>query len=341
VKNVPLTVVVGGFFGDEGKGKIVSYLALKDKIDIAVRTGSVNAGHTVVWNNVTYRLRLIPSAFVYENARLLIAAGANVNPKILLEEIETTKTHNRVGVDHQASIIEEHHIEEDRSDQHLSKNIGTTGQGVGPAIADRVRRKAKLARDIPELKKYLTDVALEVNEAIDDGRKVILEGTQATFLSLYHGTYPYVTGRDTTASAICSEVGVGPKKVDEVLVVFKAYVTRVGGGPLPNELTLEEIERRGWIERGTVTGRVRRAAPFNIEYAKRAVMLNSATQIAITKMDALFPECRGMRCFEELPRDAKKFVEWIEEELKVPVTLIGTGAEIEDIIDLREDKCKK
>jgi len=244
-------------------------------------------------------------------------------------------------VDHQASIIEEHHIEEDRSDQHLSKNIGTTGQGVGPAIADRVKRKAKLARDIPELKRYLTDVALEVNEAIDNGRKVILEGTQATFLSLYHGTYPYVTGRDTTASAICSEVGVGPKKVDEVLVVFKAYVTRVGGGPLPNELTLEEIERRGWVERGTVTGRVRRAAPFNIEYAKRAVMLNSATQIAITKMDALFPECRGMRRFEELPRDAKKFVEWIEGELKVPVTLIGTGAEIEDIIDLRKDKCKK
>lgn len=334
---MPLTVVVGGFFGDEGKGKIISYLALKDKIDIAVRTGSVNAGHTVVWNNNTYKLRMIPSAFTYEKARLLIAAGANINVKILLEEIELTKTHNRIGVDAQASIIEEHHIQEDRTDLHLSKNIGTTGQGVGPAIADRVRRRAKLAREIPELKPYITDVALEVNRAVEDGKKVIVEGVQATFLSLYHGTYPYVTGRDTIASAICSEVGIGPKKVDEVLVVFKSYVTRVGEGPLENELPPEEIERRGWVERATVTGRIRRAAPFNIEYAKRAVMLNSATQIAITKLDAIFPKCKGVRRYQDLTEEAKEFIKGIEEQLKVPITLIGTGPEVYDIIDLREE----
>lgn len=334
---MPLTVVVGGFFGDEGKGKIISYLALKDKIDIAVRTGSVNAGHTVVWNNNTYKLRMIPSAFTYEKTRLLIAAGANINVKILLEEIELTKTHNRIGVDAQASIIEEHHIQEDRTDAHLSKNIGTTGQGVGPAIADRVRRRAKLAREIPELKPYITDVALEVNRAVEDGKKVIIEGVQATFLSLYHGTYPYVTGRDTIASAICSEVGIGPKKVDEVLVVFKSYVTRVGEGPLENELPPEEIERRGWVERATVTGRIRRAAPFNIEYAKRAVMLNSATQIAITKLDAIFPKCKGVRRYQDLTEEAKEFIKGIEEQLKVPITLIGTGPEVYDIIDLREE----
>lgn len=334
---MPITVVVGGFFGDEGKGKIVSYLALKDKVDIAVRTGSVNAGHTVIWNNNTYRLRMIPSAFTYEKSRLLIAAGANINVKILLEEIELTKTHNRIGVDAHASIIEEHHIQEDRMDHHLSKNIGTTGQGVGPAIADRVKRRAKLAIDIPELKPYITDVALEVNEAGEKGKKIILEGTQATFLSLYHGTYPYVTGRDTIASAICSEVGVGPKKIDEVLVVFKAYVTRVGEGPLENELTLEEIERRGWIEKATVTGRIRRAAPFNIKYAKKAVMLNSATQIAITKLDVIFPKCRGVRRYQDLTEEAKQFIKEIEGQLKVPITLIGTGPEVYDIIDLREE----
>lgn len=335
------TVIVGGFFGDEGKGKITSYLAIKDKIDMAVRTGSVNAGHTVVWRNKKYKLRMIPSTFIYEKCRLLIGAGANLNVSIFLKEVKETNSEERVGVDFQTSIIEEKHIREDRGDVHLSKKIGTTGQGVGPAIAERVRRKAKLARDIEELKPYLTDVALEVNQALNLGKKVLIEGTQGTFLSLYHGTYPYVTGRDTTASAICSEVGIGPKKVDEVLIVFKSYVTRVGAGPLPNELSPEEADRRGWTEIATVTGRRRRVAPFNFELAKRAVMINSATQIALTKLDIVFPECKGVKSYNELSEKAKTFIEEIEEKLGIPVTLIGTGEDVYDIVDLRGEKLEK
>ncbi|RLF23259.1 MAG: adenylosuccinate synthetase [Thermoprotei archaeon] len=330
-----LTVVVGGFFGDEGKGKIVSYLALKDKIDVAVRTGSVNAGHTVVFQGKTIKLRMIPSAFVYDKCRLLIGPGANVNPKIFLKEVEALKVHDRVGLDAQCSIIEEKHIVRDRTDEHLAKKIGSTGQGVGPAIEDRVRRVAKLAKDVEELKPYITDVPYEVNKALDEGKKVLLEGTQGLFLSLYHGTYPYVTSRDTSAAAVCSEVGVGPRRVDEVIVVFKAYVTRVGGGPLEGELPMEEAKRRGWLEIATVTGRIRRAAPFNFKMAKRAVMINSATQIALTKMDVLFPECKGVREYDELSREAKEFIERIEKETGVKVTLIGTGADVFDIIDRR------
>lgn len=334
---MPLTVVVGGFFGDEGKGKVVSYLAIKDRVDVAVRTGSVNAGHTVVVNGRTYKLRMIPSAFVYEGARLLIGPGANVNPTIFLREVEELNVGKRVGLDYQCSIIEEKHITRDRSDEHLAKKIGSTGQGVGPAIEDRVRRIAKLAKDIDELRPFLTDVPLEVNEALSKGRRVLLEGTQGLFLSLYHGTYPYVTSRDTSASAVCSEVGVGPTRVNDVIVVFKAYVTRVGGGPLEGELSLEEAKKRGWFERATVTGRVRRAAPFNFRLAKRAIMINSATQIAITKLDILYPEIKGAREFDELPKEAKEFIVRIEKETGVPVTLIGTGANVEDIIDRREE----
>jgi len=332
------TVIVGGFFGDEGKGKVVSYLALKDNVKIAVRTGSVNAGHTVNWNGKTYKLRIIPSAFMNEDSRLLIGAGANINVSIFFKEIRETGIEKRVGIDEQASIIEEKHILEDRGNSYLSKTIGTTGQGVGPAIAERVRRKAKLARDIPELNPYLTDVAGEVNEAIEKGENVILEGTQGTFLSLYHGTYPYVTGRDTTAAAICSEVGVGPTKIDDVLIVFKSYVTRVGAGPLPGELSLEEAERRGWLEKATVTGRIRRAAPFNYELARKAIMINGATQIALTKIDIVFPECKGIKDYDKLSLNAKKFIEEIENKLKIPVTMIGTGPEAENIIDLRREK---
>ena len=338
VSDLPCTVIVGGFWGDEGKGKIVSYLALKDKVDVCVRTGSVNAAHTVWVKGKRYALHMVPSAFVYEKCRLLIGAGANVHVAKFLEEVELTNVKNRIGVDSQASIIEEKHSEQDRTNAHL-KGLGTTGWGVGPAIEERVRRTAKLAKDIAELKPYLTDVAAEANNAIDSGKRVLLEGTQGVMLSLFYGTYPYVTGRDTSASAICSEAGVGPTKVDEVLIVFKSFMTRVGAGPLPGELPKEEAVKRGWFEVAAGTGRERRSAPFNFEIAKRAVMLNGATQIALTKLDVVYPKCRGARKYDELPPEAKEFVREIERQLGIPVVLIGTGQEALDIVDRRNLTC--
>jgi adenylosuccinate synthase len=331
---MPCTVVVGAFWGDEGKGKIVSYLALKDRVDVCVRTGSVNAAHTVWIEGKRYALHMVPSTFVYEKCRLLIGAGANVYVAKFLEEVEVTNVKNRIGVDYQASIIEEKHRECEKGSDHF-KGIGTTGWGVGPAIEERVRRTAKLARDIPELKPYLTDVAEEANRAIGEGKNVLLEGTQGSMLSLFYGTYPYVTGRDTCAAAICSEAGVGPTKVDNVLLVFKAYMTRVGAGPLPGELPKEESVKRGWFEVAAGTGRDRRSAPFNFEVAEKAVRINGATQAALTKLDVLYPSCRGKKSFEEIPGEAKDFVREFERRLGIPVVLIGTGPEALDIIDRR------
>ena len=139
------------------------------------------------------------------------------------------------------------------------------------------------------------------------------------------------------ASAACSDVGIGPTSVDEVMVIFKAYTTRVGSGPLPGELSWEEAERRGWAEIATVTGRKRRSAPFSFELAKRAVMLNGATQIAVTKIDVLFPECKGVQSYSELSRKAKTFIENIEKRLNVPVTLLGTGPGTMEVVDRREE----
>lgn len=334
MSQVPCTVIVGGFWGDEGKGKIVSYLALKDKVDVCIRTGSVNAAHTVWVEGKRYALHMVPSAFVYEKCRLLIGAGANIHVAKFLEEVELTNVKDRIGIDQQASIIEEKHSEQDRTSAHL-KGLGTTGWGVGPAIEERIRRTAKLARDIAELKPYLTDVAEEANKAIDAGKKVLLEGTQGVMLSLFFGTYPYVTGRDTSASAICSEAGVGPTKVDEVLIVFKSFMTRVGAGPLPGEIPKEEAVKRGWFEVAAGTGRERRSAPFNFEIAKRAVMLNGATQIALTKLDIIYPKCKGARKYDELTPEAKEFIREIERQLGIPVVLIGTGQEVLDIVDRR------
>ena len=329
------TVVVCGFFGDTGKGKIISYISLKDKIAVAARAGvGPNAGHTVVYKNKEYKLRMLPSAFVYDKCRLLIGPGVIINPEILLKEIELTASQGRVGVDRQCAVIESRHIEVDRKG-HLAQKIGTTGSGTGPCNAERALRTVKLARDLPKLKDLLTDVPAELDEAISEGKNVLIEGTQGTYLSLYHGTYPYCTSKDVTASAACSDVGVGPTKITDVIVVFKAYVTRVGEGPLQNELSWEEAEKRGWAEVATVTGRKRRAAPFNYELAKRAVMLNGATQAALTKIDVLFPECKGTNSYEELPQKAKRFIENIEREIKVPITLIGTGPGTLEIVDRR------
>lgn len=333
---MPCIVTVGGFYGDEGKGKIIAYLSIKDNFDIAVRGGvGPNAGHTFIQNSIEHKVRMLPSAVLNKNTRLLIGAGVLVEPTILLKEIETFNTTDRTFVDFQCGIIEKIHQESDKNNNHLKEIIGTTGTGTGPANADRALRSLKLSKDIPEIALFLEDVSNSINHSIDNNEKVLIEGTQGTFLSLFHGTYPFVTSKDVTASAICSDVGIGPKKIDEVLIVFKSYVTRVGEGPLNNEMSPEEAKGKNWVEFGSVTGRQRRSAPFDYDLAKKAIQINSATQIALTKLDIIFPQCKGIRDFSKLSSEAKEFIQNIESETGLPVTIIGTGAEIMDTIDRR------
>jgi adenylosuccinate synthase len=333
---MPCLVVVGGFFGDEGKGKIIAYLANKDNSFVAVRGGvGPNAGHTFSHGGKTYKVRMLPSAALNPTTQLLIGAGVLINPEILFNEIKMFDAFNRTLIDAQSGIIEKAHIEKDTCIMHLKNKIGTTGTGTGPANADRAFRVLKLSRDIPELTRYVGDVSNDVNDALDKNKSVLVEGTQGTFLSLYHGGYPYVTSKDVTASGICSDVGIGPKKVDDVLVVFKSYVTRVGEGPLKDEITSEDAKARGWSEYGSVTGRQRRASPFDPVLAKKAIRLNSATELAITKLDVVFPSSTGKTEFSKLSSEARRFIEDIEGETGLKVTLIGTGPELTQVIDRR------
>ena len=329
------TIVVGGFFGDEGKGKIISYLAMKDNPKIIVRGGAgPNAGHTIRDGDKVYKVRMLPSGFLNKNSKVMIGPGVVINPDVLNKEIEDFGVSGRSFIDKHCGIIEESHLNRD-SKGELKEKIGSTGSGTGPANSDRAMRVLKLAKDFDSLSPLIIDVPHEVNSAIDANENVLVEGTQGTFLSLWHGTYPFVTSKDVTASGICADIGLGPTKVNEVIVVFKSYVTRVGTGPLAKELSLEEAEKKGWSEFGTVTGRQRRAADFDFELARRAIMLNSATQISITKLDVLYPECAGMTSYAELSDEAKSFIKNIEDELRVPVTIIGTGPAINDVIDRR------
>ena len=329
------TVVVGGFFGDEGKGKIISYLAIKDNPKIIVRGGAgPNAGHTIRDGDKVYKVRMLPSGFLNKNSKVMIGPGVVVNPDVLNKEIHDFDVTGRAFIDKHCGIIEETHLVRD-SKGELKEKIGSTGSGTGPANADRAMRVLNLAKDFDSLSSLIVDVPLEVNSAISANENVLIEGTQGTFLSLWHGTYPFVTSKDVTASGICADVGVGPTKIDEVIVVFKSYVTRVGTGPLDKELSVEDAEKKGWSEFGTVTGRQRRAADFDFDLARRAIMLNGATQISITKLDVLFTDCAGKTSFDELPDDAKAFIKNIETELNTPVTIIGTGPEVNDVVDRR------
>lgn len=312
---------------------------MHDKPKIIARAGvGPNAGHTVIFKGEKFGLRQIPSGFIYDGARLLIGPGVLVNPEVVLKEIELAGVGDRLGIDRHCTIIEPQHIEQDRASAYLKDKIGTTGTGCGPANVARVNRVAKLAEEVPELERFLTDVPQEVNDGLRQGELVFVEGSQGFGLSLIHGTYPYVTSKDTSASTLAADVGIGPKKVDDVMLVFKAYVSRVGAGPFPTEMSVEEAERLGIVEYGTVTGRRRRIGSFDFELAKRSVMINGATQLTITCLDRLFKESSGARSYSQLQADARAFIERVENELGVPVTLISTGRELENVIDMRSEK---
>lgn len=336
---MPCKIVTGGQWGDEGKGKISSFIALKDEPTKVGRSGvGPNAGHTVKYKDEEYGLREISCGFVQEKSQVLIGPGVLVNPEVFLEEVEKTGIEDRVGIDPQCPIIEEKHIEEDKGSEHLKSEIETTGTGCGPANAERANRSIKLAKDIDELEDYITDVPNEVNTAIEKGEEVLIEGSQGFGLSLYFGTYPYVTSKDVTASSLAADVGVGPTNIDEVILVLKAFISRVGSGPFPTEISAEEAEERGIAEYATVTGRKRRIGEFDFELAKRSAMINSATQLSVTNIDRLFDGNKEVKQYGKLTEEARNFIEEVEEKINIPVTLVSTGPDTEDTIDLRPEK---
>ena len=240
-------------------------------------------------------------------------------------------------MDYRCSMITSDHKKRDQASDHLFKKIGSTGTGCGPGNSDRVMRTAKMAKDLPELENYVADVPLEVNNAIDNGENVFIEGSQGFGLSLYYGTYPFVTSKDTTASTFAADVGVGPTKIDDVIIVFKSYITRVGEGPFPSEMPQDKAEEMGLEEYGTVTGRRRRVGLFDMDFAKEACMINGATQIALTCVDRLYPDCERTQDYSTLSGETKKFISEIENETGVPVTIISTGPDLKDTIDLRKE----
>lgn len=332
---MPCTIVVGGQWGDEAKGKIASYLTVKDNYSITCRAGlGPGAGHTVIYQGKEYRLRQVPSGFINPNSKLLLGAGVLINPEVVLKEISDYNLEGRVGIDFRASVIDPEQIQRDRTNEHLSKVIQSTGSGHGPALADRALRVGKLAKDIDQLRPYLTDVAEELNDALDRDQSVLVEGTNGFLLSVLYGTYPHTVAKDSTASTVAADVGLSPLRIDDVVLVFKTFPTRVGEGDFPTEMSAEEIQSRGFIEHGTVTGRPRRVGSFDFELAKKAVTINHPSMLAISFLDRIDPDCRG-KSYKDINVEAQKFLQEVESSLKTPIKLVGTGPDVMDIFDLR------
>jgi adenylosuccinate synthase len=275
-------------------------MSITDEPEVIARGGvGPNAGHEVNYKGKRYPMRMLSCGFVNENARVLIGAGVFVNPEVFLKEVELVNGQKRCGVDFRCGLITKEHIERDSSSDN-SKKIGSTKTGCGPAVSDRVNRVGKTVMDCPELKLYITDVVKEVNQA----KKVIIEGTQGFMLSNYYGTYPFVTSKDVSASSIAADVGLGPTQIDDVVMVIKSYTTRVGSGPLRDELSVEEATKKSMQEYGTVTGRPRRSSPeLHYDDLKLAAMINGATQIAITKVDVKFPGNDRIREYTKLTKE--------------------------------------
>jgi adenylosuccinate synthase len=339
-------VLVGAQWGSEGKGHIAWYLARE--YDVLMRVGGPNAGHSTI---DPYKFHLLPSGtLVNRNAKLLIGPGAVISPVTMLREINECKvTPERLSIDPQAMIIEPSDIEYEKS--RLS-GIGSTAQGGGYALARKVMRLAmrdgpapRLARDLPELRAYVRPTLGILEDAYASGKRVFVEGTQGTGLSLHHGPFPSVTSRDTTVSGTLSECGIPPRRVRRIVMVVRSYPIRVAGtsGPLPQEIDWDTIAERSKLnaadlhqrEITTTTKRARRVGEFDWEQFRRSCTLNGPTDLALSFVDYFDASNQHARRFEQLSENAIRFVEELERVGDANVSLISTRFHPRSIIDRR------
>ncbi len=332
--------IVGGQWGDEGKGKLVDIMA--EHYDFVVRaTGGANAGHTVYVRDPVHEgefkkfiFHLMPSGALYPKTTNIIGNGCVVHIPTFLEEVKILKENGinidgRVFISDRAHLIFEYHkIIDGLQEERKGKNkVGTTRRGIGPAYTDKISRigirvhelldlhkfeehmrenLAMLEKNydftfdidtelnyyrniIGEIKPYIADTSMMVNKAMSEGKKVLMEGANATMLDIDHGTYPYVTSSNATIGGMISGSGIGATRITTIIGIMKAYSTRVGSGPFPTELeneTGEKLRTKGG-EFGSTTGRPRRCGWFDAVASRYSVMLNDMKSVNLTKLDVL------------------------------------------------------
>lgn len=330
---MPVTVVIGGQYGSEGKGKVAHELARLLGASIAIRVGGPNSGHTVVDSKGHSQiLRQLPTAAFLQDVICLLPPGSYVDPHVLREEIERTGLGpDRLIIDRKATAIDEADIKEEEL-LDLKTGIGSTGTGVGAALIRRIRRQSRtiLAGEHPALRPYTRDTSALLRAHLARRERIIVEGTQGFGLSLLHSPYyPFVTARDTTAAAFIAEAGLSPLDVDDVTLVIRAFPIRVSGksGPLPKEidwkrLTDESKSPTPIIERTSVSKSVRRVARFSHEIVGKAIEANQPSRIVLNHLDYVDASAAWEPC-DSIP--ITQFVLEVERLLKMPLAYLGFG----------------
>lgn len=335
-------VVLGCFYGDEGKGKVIDYLAAD--ADLAVRaTGGDNAGHTIKVDGVKYAMHLIPSGILSGHTIGVIGNGVVLNPEVLLEEIHNLEAHGYDVKDHlkiseKAHIILPYHRMMDVALEKARKDskIGTTGKGIGPTYCDKYERSGLRAEDLymdtfreklrelvekkkallkfydPEdtaidekldfeklyaeytayaeaLRPYVCDTVTYLHKALEEDKKIVVEGAQATLLDIDFGSYPYVTSSNPTIGGIITGTGLSASDIGNVYGVIKAYSSRVGEGPFVTELLDADGDRIRELghEYGTTTGRPRRCGWLDLVTIKYAKRVNGLTGLSVNHLDTI------------------------------------------------------
>lgn len=352
--NELVDVIVGSQFGSEGKGQVAAHIA--PEYDCLLRVGGPNAGHTVYEEPNSHVFHLLPSgSWRNQNAKLILGPGSVINIDKILHEINTygivDEFHKRLTIDENAIIISQSDI---KKEDKLKGTIGSTGQGVGMATAGNIIHRLKgedkhKAKYFAKLKPFIGSTYEVLEEMYRNNKRILLEGTQGTGLSLHHGIYPFVTSRDTSVSGCLSEAGISPKRVKKIIMVTRTYPIRVGGTSgtfVSNEISMKEVAKRSGKnadellakEITTTTKKNRRIAEFSWSLFRKACELNSPTDIALTFADYISIANEKARRYDQLTADTRQFIDEIERCSGVNVSLISTCFDYRAIIDRRNWK---
>lgn len=327
---MPVTVVVGGQFGGEGKGKVSHFLAQDTNVTVAIRVGGSNSGHTVIGpSGSSIILRQLSTLAILPNVACVLGAGSYIDPDILFDEVSRTGlSKDRLFIDPNAMVVTNKELLEEKNSS-LRENIGSTLSGTGAAVIRRISRDSFiiLAKDNERLKPFVRPVVPFLRERLSRNERIIIEGTQGFGLSLLHSEhYPYVTSRDTTAATFVSEAGLSPLDVDDVVMVIRTFPIRVGGnsGPLPNETTWETITKESGIkgkimEHTSVTKTVRRVGLFDPTIVRKAIEVNRPTRIVLNHLDYI--DCRIVDGV--VTNEAIDFINYVESSIEQSLDFIG------------------
>jgi len=330
---MPISIIVGGQYGSEGKGKVSYFFSQKLKASAVVRVGGTNSGHIVVDENKgEFVLRILPTVSIDENIVSILPSGSYIDLGILFQEINKTQVkNNNLKIDPFAVIIDECMKISEREDR-LQLSIGSTESGTGQAVIQRLKRTSNItfAKDCACIKKYICDTKTYLRGLLDEGKHVIIEGTQGFDLSPIHSkNYPYCTSRDTTAAGFLMESGMSPFDVENIIMVIRAFPIRVGGnsGPLENEISWERLPIYGsdidLTEYTSATLRKRRVGKFDADLVKRAIMVNKPNIVVMNHLDYIDYTCNESA--DVVSDIIKRYIQKFEIQINCKINYIGTG----------------